>query len=83
LAPAAVLNSQGTVVVATTGCRQLAATIDAVKPEIAAFVRELVIRQDPEATTVSRWLPKLITSRSQHVPDLWSYGDFELRTSGR
>ena len=27
------------------------------------------------AGVVAQWLPKLITSRSQHAPDLWSYGD--------
>ena len=37
-------------------------------------------RTRPRAPRIlTRWLPKLITSRSQHAPDLWSYGDSNPR----
>ena len=63
LARYAALRTQGTVVVAPPSTL-------ITKPEIAASAR--VMRQDPEAPAASRWLPKLITSRSQCAPDLWS-----------
>ena len=62
-------------VVATTVVANSLPPSTRVRPEIAAFVRELVIRQDSEAPVVSRWLPKLITSRPKCAPDLWSYRD--------